>query len=218
MVTEIIGTAVLVLGVLTILSPEASCLIRDSTPVSHHSLLACWTVHRLVLASLPVTPSTRRAISVPDSHFFLPIAGKGGSTGAAWVPVIGPILGGVLGALCYKHSGRLSVLSLLNLPKYILALDQGTPVRHCVRSTQVSSPALQEFRQIFPKPGWVEHDPEIWATQSMSPRGVLKAGLVATDIAAIGITNQRETTLVGAATGKPFAMPSSGRIAAGFCL
>ena len=93
--------------------------------------------------------------------------------------------------------------------KYILALDQGTTSSRAIVFDQqgaVVSVAQQEFRQIFPKPGWVEHDPlEIWATQSnVAAQAILKAGLTATDIAAIGITNQRETTVVwDRATGKP---------------
>jgi glycerol kinase len=93
--------------------------------------------------------------------------------------------------------------------KYILALDQGTTSSRAIvfdRHGGIVATAQQEFRQIFPKPGWVEHDPqEIWATQSnVAAQAILKAGLTATDIAAIGITNQRETTVVWErATGKP---------------
>jgi len=93
--------------------------------------------------------------------------------------------------------------------KYILALDQGTTSSRAIvfdHHGAIVASAHQEFRQIFPQPGWVEHDPqEIWATQSnVAAQAILKAGLVATDIAAIGITNQRETTVVWErATGKP---------------
>ena len=93
--------------------------------------------------------------------------------------------------------------------KYILALDQGTTSSRAIvfdHHGSIVATAQQEFRQIFPKPGWVEHDPqEIWATQSnVAAQAILKAGLTATDIAAIGITNQRETTVVWErATGKP---------------
>jgi len=93
--------------------------------------------------------------------------------------------------------------------KYILALDQGTTSSRAIvfdRHGGIVATAQQEFRQIFPKPGWVEHDPqEIWATQSnVAAQAILKAGLTATDIAAIGITNQRETTMVWErATGRP---------------
>jgi glycerol kinase len=93
--------------------------------------------------------------------------------------------------------------------KYILALDQGTTSSRAIvfdRHGGIVATAQQEFRQIFPKPGWVDHDPqEIWATQSnVAAQAILKAGLTATDIAAIGITNQRETTVVWErATGKP---------------
>jgi glycerol kinase len=93
--------------------------------------------------------------------------------------------------------------------KYILALDQGTSSSRAMlfdRHGGIVATAQQEFRQIFPKPGWVEHDPqELWATQSnVAAQAILKAGITATDIAAIGITNQRETTVVWErATGKP---------------
>jgi glycerol kinase len=92
---------------------------------------------------------------------------------------------------------------------YILALDQGTTSSRTIVFDQAGSvvaTAQKEFRQIFPKPGWVEHDAnEIWATQLTTAQDVLKrAGLSASDIAAIGITNQRETTVVwDRATGVP---------------
>src|SRR6266550_5438443 len=106
-------------------------------------------------------------------------------------------------------NSQLSTLKLSFNMKYILALDQGTTSSRAIVFDQrgaIVASAQQEFRQIFPKPGWVEHDPqEIWATQSnVAAQAILKAGLVATDIAAIGITNQRETTVVWErATGKP---------------
>jgi glycerol kinase len=93
--------------------------------------------------------------------------------------------------------------------KYILALDQGTTSSRAIvfdHSGAVISVAQQEFRQIFPKPGWVEHDAnEIWASQrSVAQEALAKANLQATDVAAIGITNQRETTVVwDRDTGKP---------------
>ena len=85
--------------------------------------------------------------------------------------------------------------------KYILALDQGTTSSRTIvfdQTGSVVSSAQREFRQIFPKPGWVEHDAtEIWATQLHTVSEALgKARLTASDIAAIGITNQRETTVV----------------------
>ncbi|MEQ1773767.1 MAG: glycerol kinase GlpK [Burkholderiales bacterium] len=84
---------------------------------------------------------------------------------------------------------------------FILALDQGTTSSRAMVFDQagaVRAVAQREFRQIFPQPGWVEHDPmEIWDTQLAVAREALaKAGLRAHDIAAIGITNQRETTVV----------------------
>src|SRR6185503_3154458 len=93
--------------------------------------------------------------------------------------------------------------------KYILALDQGTTSSRAIvfdHNGSVVSVAQQEFRQIFPQPGWVEHDAhEIWATQSnVAAQALNKARLTANDVAAIGITNQRETTVVwDRTTGKP---------------
>ena len=93
--------------------------------------------------------------------------------------------------------------------KYILALDQGTTSSRAIvfdHNGSVVSVAQQEFRQIFPEPGWVEHDAqEIWASQSnVAAQALNKVRLTANDVAAIGITNQRETTLVwDRTTGKP---------------
>jgi glycerol kinase len=93
--------------------------------------------------------------------------------------------------------------------KHILALDQGTTSSRAIvfdHGGNVVASAQREFRQIFPKPGWVEHDAkEIWATQLHTASEVIgKARLTAYDIAAIGITNQRETTVVwDRETGEP---------------
>src|SRR5205809_6293901 len=93
--------------------------------------------------------------------------------------------------------------------KHILALDQGTTSSRAVvfdHSGSAVALAQKEFRQIFPQPGWVEHDAtEICATQRPTATEALgKAGLTAADIAAIGITNQRETTVVwDRETGEP---------------
>ena len=93
--------------------------------------------------------------------------------------------------------------------KYILALDQGTTSSRAIvfnHAGRVKSVAQKEFPQIFPKPGWVEHDPEtIWKTQLATAKAALKkARLTADKIAAIGITNQRETTVMwDRQTGKP---------------
>ena len=94
---------------------------------------------------------------------------------------------------------------------YLLALDQGTSSSRSIvfdRDGRIRSMAQREFRQIYPQPGWVEHDPmEIWETQLATAREALaQAGLTASDIAAIGITNQRETTLLWErASGRPIA-------------
>jgi len=93
--------------------------------------------------------------------------------------------------------------------KYIVALDQGTTSSRTLvldHDANIVSIAQREFTQIYPHPGWVEHDPrEIWATQSSTlTEALAKAGITSDKIAAIGITNQRETTVVWEkATGKP---------------
>ncbi|MBT8068375.1 MAG: glycerol kinase GlpK [Gammaproteobacteria bacterium] len=85
--------------------------------------------------------------------------------------------------------------------KYLLAIDQGTSSSRTVIYTHdanVVASEQQEFPQIYPEPGWVEHDPEaIWTSVTDVTRGAMqKAGAVAADISAIGITNQRETTVI----------------------
>ena len=87
------------------------------------------------------------------------------------------------------------------MAKYIMAFDAGTTSNRCILFNQrgeVCSSAQKEFTQIFPKPGWVEHNAsEIWATQlGVAVEAMGKIGATAADIAAIGITNQRETTIV----------------------
>ncbi len=95
------------------------------------------------------------------------------------------------------------------MEKYIMALDQGTTSSRCIlfdHKGNVCSMAQKEFRQIYPQPGWVEHDPmEIWSSQlSVATEAVSKIGATAEAIAAIGITNQRETTIVwNRHTGQP---------------
>ena len=109
--------------------------------------------------------------------------------------------------------------------KYILALDQGTTSSRAIvfdHSGSIVSVAQKEFRQIFPKPGWVEHDPrDIWSTQAgVAAEALTKANVAAADVAAIGITNQRETTVVwDRATGEPIcnAIVWQDRRTAGMC-
>src|ERR1051326_8243283 len=92
---------------------------------------------------------------------------------------------------------------------FLLALDQGTTSSRAILfdpEGRIVAVDQQEFPQIYPQPGWVEHDPEaIWESQIGAARSVLsKAGIAAQDIAAIGIANQRETTVVWErATGRP---------------
>ncbi|BDR72929.1 glycerol kinase [Clostridium tetani] len=87
------------------------------------------------------------------------------------------------------------------MAKYVMALDQGTTSSRCIIFNErglIVSVAQREFKQIYPKGGWVEHDPmEIWATQfSVATEAMAKANIEASEIASIGITNQRETTIV----------------------
>ncbi|KLU73776.1 MAG: hypothetical protein RHS_0632 [Robinsoniella sp. RHS] len=92
-------------------------------------------------------------------------------------------------------------MQVMDMAKYIMALDAGTTSNRCIlfnEKGEVCSVAQKEFTQYFPKPGWVEHDAdEIWSSQlGVAVEAMSKIGAVAADIAAIGITNQRETAIV----------------------
>ena len=95
------------------------------------------------------------------------------------------------------------------MAKYVMALDAGTTSNRCIlfnEKGEICSMAQKEFTQYFPKPGWVEHDPgEIWSTQlAVARQAMNEIHASASDIAAIGITNQRETAIVwDKNTGKP---------------
>ena len=95
------------------------------------------------------------------------------------------------------------------MKQYIMALDQGTTSSRCIlfdKQGKMKSVAQKEFTQIYPKPGWVEHDPiEIWSSQiSVAAEAMAKLGIGAQEIASIGISNQRETTIVwNKKTGQP---------------
>ena len=95
------------------------------------------------------------------------------------------------------------------MEKYVMALDQGTTSSRCIlfdEKGEIKSVAQREFTQIYPEPGWVEHDPmEIWSSQfSVMMAAMANIGAYGEDIAAIGITNQRETAIVwDKATGVP---------------
>jgi glycerol kinase len=111
------------------------------------------------------------------------------------------------------------------MKKYILALDQGTTSSRAIlfdADAKIVAVAQKEFTQIYPKPGWVEHNPEeIWQTQLDTAKEVVaKANIKPSEIEAIGITNQRETTIVwDKETGKPIynAIVWQDRRTAGFC-
>ena len=95
------------------------------------------------------------------------------------------------------------------MPSHILAVDQGTTSSRAIvfdRELRIRATAQKEFTQHFPRPGWVEHDPEeLWrGVVSTCRSAIRKAGIKAADVAAIGITNQRETVVVwDRKTGKP---------------
>ena len=111
------------------------------------------------------------------------------------------------------------------MSKYILALDQGTSSSRAIvfdHEGRICSTAQMEFTQHFPQPGWVEHDPmEIWSSEAaVIAEAITKIGITGKDLAAIGITNQRETTIVwDARTGKPVcnAIVWQDRRTADFC-
>jgi glycerol kinase len=111
------------------------------------------------------------------------------------------------------------------MEKFILSIDQGTTSSRAIvfnHKGNIESIAQKEFTQFYPQPGWVEHDAnEIWSSQAgVIAEAVLKAGLRPLDIAAIGITNQRETTVVwDRETGRPVynAIVWQDRRTAGFC-
>jgi len=96
------------------------------------------------------------------------------------------------------------------MAKYVAAIDQGTTSTRCIifdRASNIVAVAQKEHRQIYPQPGWVEHDPmEIWErTQEVVREALQQAGITGADLAAVGVTNQRETTVVwDPRTGKPY--------------
>ncbi|MFQ5434521.1 MAG: FGGY family carbohydrate kinase, partial [Anaerolineae bacterium] len=96
------------------------------------------------------------------------------------------------------------------MPQFIAAIDQGTTSSRCMIFNHAGQPvgrSQMEHAQIYPQPGWVEHDPlEIWArTQDVIQGALADAGATAVDIAAVGITNQRETAVIwNKHTGQPY--------------
>ena len=99
---------------------------------------------------------------------------------------------------------------------FLLAIDQGTSSSRAViydKHANVVASEQQEFAQIYPRPGWVEHDPEaIWSSVTAVTRGAMhRAGVDAARVAAIGITNQRETTVIWDC----LAGPENGRLLPG---
>ena len=105
--------------------------------------------------------------------------------------------------------GRFYIWEGVIMSKYIMALDQGTTSSRCIlfdKKGNICSMAQKEFTQIYPRPGWVEHNPmEIWSSQlAVTIEAMAKVGAGPSDIASIGITNQRETAIVwNKKTGEP---------------
>ena len=120
------------------------------------------------------------------------------------------VLNQLLEVCIYENAPRISRGGMeTSMAKYVMALDAGTTSNRCIlfnEKGQMCSVAQKEFTQYFPKPGWVEHDAdEIWSTQlEVARQAMANVNATATDIAAIGITNQRETTVVwDKETGEP---------------
>ena len=111
--------------------------------------------------------------------------------------------------ITYPYVKIIPIWEVYIMAKYIMALDAGTTSNRCIlfnKKGEIVSLAQKEFTQIYPKPGWVEHDAnEIWSTQlGVAVEAMQKIGANPKDIAAIGITNQRETTIVwDKKTGEP---------------
>ena len=95
------------------------------------------------------------------------------------------------------------------MKSFILSIDQGTTSSRAVifdKDAKIVAMAQQEFKQVYPRPGWVEHSPQdiMGSVMAVVAEAIVRAELTADDVAAIGITNQRETTLVwDRKTGKP---------------
>src|SRR6185312_14932456 len=100
-----------------------------------------------------------------------------------------------------RVSSREDASPMADSPQYVLALDQGTTSSRAIlfdHSGRATAGASQEYPQLYPQPSWVEHDPEaIWGSQIACAQSVLQtSGLSPQQITAIGITNQRETTIL----------------------
>ena len=99
------------------------------------------------------------------------------------------------------------------MKRYVVALDQGTTSSRCIvfdKEQQVIGMAQKEYTQLYPQPGWVEHDPmEIYSSQyGVLMETLAQTGITPEEIAAVGITNQRETTILwDKATGRPGCIP-----------
>ena len=213
LITEIIGTFVLVFVILTFggtpsgLGPLAVALLVVGIGVSLGGP-----------TGYAINPA--RDLGPRIAHALLPIKGKGSSDWSySWIPVVGPLIGGGLAGLV--ASGRadhrppsavtnhpLNSVQLprqtdkdVNMNQYVIAIDQGTTSTRAIvfdHSGSIVSSGQMEHEQIFPQAGWVEHDPaEIWNnTREVIGSALSKANLTRHDIAAVGITNQRETAVV----------------------
>src|SRR5690606_35882497 len=163
--------------------------------MSASSIARPWCAWPILPTSTAYLPTTRR----PD---LFPTCLPTRRCIAAWPPTLPCRPTGQPVHFRFDHSFHAAMT-------YLLALDQGTSSSRSIvfdKEGSIVALAQREITQIYPEPGWVEHDPmEIWQTQLATAReAIAKAGLQASDIHAIGITNQRETTLVwNRKTGQP---------------
>jgi hypothetical protein len=203
LLTEIIGTFILVLGALAIPSPN-----NLNVELGFSTGLGPLLVGLLVLSigvslggptGYAINPA--RDLGPRIAHFVLPIAGKGNSGLALCLGSQSSVRWRVEPSeRCFTDfSGWLSAHETshsLATMQYILALDQGTTSSRAIvfdQAGSIKAVAQKEFLQIFPQPGWVEHDPnEIWSTQiGVATEAISHAAIRIEDIAGIGITNQR---------------------------
>ena len=209
MITEVIGTFVLVFAIMALLQEQG-----DGGDTGLGPLIVGLLVLGIGLSlggptGYAINPA--RDLGPRIMHAILPIAGKGSSDWSyAWIPVVAPMIGGALAAVVFDITFRRSCDCEENLmAKYAAAIDQGTTSTRCMifdHGGQVVSVAQKEHEQIYPKPGWVEHDVDrdLGAHAGGHRRGARAAGASAGDIAGVGITNQRETAVVwDHTTGKP---------------
>jgi MIP family channel proteins len=201
-ISEAIGSFMLVLAILAVFSPgnfvPGSDLAKGFGPVLVGAIV--WSIGLSLGGPTGYAINPARDLGPRLAHAILPIPGKGSSDwGYSWIPILGPVAGGVLAALSYNSSGSHETHPRARPGHHELPRDR-------LRSRRFHRRCRSEgISQIFP-PGWVEHDPrDIWSSQAgVAAEALTKAGIRADGLAAIGITNQRETAIVwDRATGEP---------------